>query len=29
MTHIAVATESNQLVTVDMPIMEAKRITVK
>lgn len=29
MTHIAVQTESNQLVTVDMPMTEAKRITVK
>lgn len=29
MTHIAVATETNQLVTIDMPMSEAKRITVK
>ena len=28
-THIAVKTDTNQLVTVDMPMTEAKRITVK
>jgi len=29
MTHIAVQTETNQLVSIDMPMTEAKRITVK
>ena len=29
MTHIAVTTSANQLVTIDMPMQEQKRITVR
>ena len=29
MTHIAVTTANNQQVTIDMPMQETKRITVK